>query len=122
MKITNNKIYTYASNLHKAFENSNISFPIKAGFYIQKNKEVLIKLAQEIEQARMDILMKYGTVNGDAVQVQPENIQIATDELNDLFNLEQEVNIYKISLDAFKDDCTLTSAQIEALMFMIDEE
>jgi ligand-binding sensor domain-containing protein len=43
-----------------------------------------------------------------------------TKELEDLFNLEQEVNIYKINIDNFGDDIVLTTGQMEALLFMID--
>jgi hypothetical protein len=41
-------------------------------------------------------------------------------ELNDLLGLEQEVNIYTVSIDSFGDELTLTTGQMEALMFMID--
>jgi hypothetical protein len=37
-----------------------------------------------------------------------------------LFNLEQDVAIAKISVDSLSDDLTLTTAQMEAIMFMID--
>jgi hypothetical protein len=44
----------------------------------------------------------------------------ASKELNDLFNLEQDVQIYTINIDSFGDDLTITTAQMEAIMFMID--
>jgi hypothetical protein len=43
----------------------------------------------------------------------------AAKELEDLFNLEQEVNIYTVSIDHFGDDLSLTTGQMEALLFMI---
>jgi hypothetical protein len=42
-------------------------------------------------------------------------------ELNDLFALEQEVQIYTINIDSFGDDLTITTAQMEAIMFMIEQ-
>jgi hypothetical protein len=45
----------------------------------------------------------------------------ANKELNDLFNLEQEVQIYTINIDNLSDDITITTAQMEAIMFMIEQ-
>ena len=50
-----------------------------------------------------------------------ENISLASVKLRDLFNLTQDVNIYKVSLDAFG-DVDLTAGQMQALLFMIEEE
>jgi hypothetical protein len=44
----------------------------------------------------------------------------ASKELSDLFNLKQDVQIYTINIDSFGDDLTITTAQMEAIMFMID--
>jgi len=41
--------------------------------------------------------------------------------MNELFNLTQEVQIYKVNLNAFG-DISLTPGQMQALLFMIDEE
>jgi hypothetical protein len=38
-----------------------------------------------------------------------------------LFNLEQEVQIYMISLNSFNENDTLTPAQMDALMFMMED-
>jgi hypothetical protein len=48
-------------------------------------------------------------------------MESATNELNDLFNLEQEVQIYMVNIDSFSDDLTITTAQMEAIMFMIEQ-
>ena len=48
-------------------------------------------------------------------------MDIVTKELNDLFNLEQDVQIYTVKIDQFDDDLTITTAQMEALMFMIEQ-
>ena len=122
MKLTNNQIYTYATDLAAAFQDSNQKLPIKVNFYLQKNKEILTTMAQDIEKARIDLLSQYGTLDYESNRfaILPENIEIASKELNDLFNLEQEVNIYKVNIDSFGDDLSLTTGQMEALLFMID--
>mgnify|MGYP003298772097 CR=1 FL=1 len=61
MKLTNNQIYSYAIQLNEAFNDATQRLPMKINFYLQKNKETLTKLAQEIENNRMDIIKNYGT-------------------------------------------------------------
>lgn len=122
MKMTNNEIYTYARVLMEVFQDGEQKFPIKVNFYLQKNKTTLLALAQDIEKARLEIAQNYGELNetGEQYIIPNDKMAEATKELEDLFNLEQEVQIYKINIDSFSDDMVLTAAQMEALMFMID--
>lgn len=122
MKLTNNQIYTYATELAAAFQDSTQKLPIKVNFYLQKNKETLLTMAQDIEKARIDLLNNYGTLDDDnnRFTIDPDKVELASKELEDLFNLEQEVNIYKVNIDSFGDDIVLTTGQMEALLFMID--
>ena len=122
MKLTNNQIYNYATQLMSEFNDNSLRFPIKVNFYLQKNKTTLINLAQDIERARMEIIQTYGepTEDGSQYSIPNDKIEIAQQELTDLFNLEQEVNIYTVSIDSFSDDLVLSAGQMEALMFMID--
>lgn len=122
MLLTNNEIYMRAQDLSIAFRDGEQKLPIKVNFYLQKNKSTLIALAQDIDKSRMDILQTYGTLNeeGNAYDIPEDKIAEVSKELEDLFNLEQEVHIYKVNIDSLSDDLTLTTAQMEALMFMID--
>ena len=122
MKLTNNEIYIYAQNLMMAFEDKEQKLPIKISFYLQKNKNTLLQLAQDIEQTRLEIARSYGELDEETSQyiIPPEKMEEASKELNDLFNLEQDVQIYTINIDSFGDDLTITTAQMEAIMFMID--
>lgn len=122
MKLTNNEIYMYAQNLMMAFEDKEQKLPIKISFYLQKNKNTLLQLAQDIEQTRLEIARSYGELDEETSQyiIPPEKMEEASKELSDLFNLEQDVQIYTINIDSFGDDLTITTAQMEAIMFMID--
>lgn len=122
MKLTNNQIYTYATELAAAFQDSTQKLPIKVNFYLQKNKETLLAMAQDIEKTRVELLNNYGELDAETNRftIKPECIETASKELEDLFNLEQEINIYKVNIDNFGDDLTLTTGQMEALLFMID--
>lgn len=122
MKMTNNEIYVYTRQLVEAFQDGEQKLPIKVNFYLQKNKNTLLALAQDIEKARLEIAQNYGTLDeaGEQYQIPNEKLAEVSKELEDLFNLEQEVNIYKINIDSLSDDLTFTTAQMEAIMFMID--
>ena len=122
MKLTNAQIYTYATALATAFQDTTQKLPIKVNFYLQKNKTVLTSLAQDIENARLDLIRANGELNeeGTSYKIPNEKVEEVQKELNDLFALEQDVNIYTISIDSLSDDLTLTTGQMEAIMFMID--
>lgn len=122
MKMTNNEIYTTANQLVAVFNDDTQRLPIKINFYLQKNKKTLVALAQDIEAARMEIAKSYGTLSEaqDQYIIPPENMEKAQKELNDLFDLEQEVPIGKISIDKIDEDLVLSAGQMDALMFMID--
>ena len=119
--MTNLEIYTIASKLFEAFHDSEQKFPVKMNFFLQRNKKTLLTLAQEIEEARMQIAHTYGTDSGDGnFAIAPENVEAAQNELNQLFTIEQDIDIKKISFNDLDPNMELTSAQMEALMFMIE--
>lgn len=120
MKLNNQKIYEYATQL--ASFNLDIRLPIKINFFLQKNINILREAAQEIDQARLQVAQQYGTPNedGTSYQVPAENMAAAQQELNDLFSIEQEINIHIFKLDEF-DNIELTMGQLSSIMFMIEE-
>ena len=122
MIMTNMQIYDIANALGEHFQDKELKMPIKINFYLQKNKNALTTLAQEIEQNRIEIIRKYGKLDESINQfvVPNESIPAATAELKDFFDLEQEVTIYKVNIEAFN-DLELTTGQMEALLFMIEE-
>ncbi len=122
MKLTNQQIYTYALNLNEAFKDNTQRLPIKFNFYLQKNKNTLIALAQDIEESRLNIIKFYGqpSEDGEKFNITHDKIGEAQNELNDLLKLEQEVTIYTIPMTSLTDDISLTTGQMEAILFMID--
>ena len=124
MLLTNKQIYNYTNILTPIFEElKQAKLPVKVSFYLQKNKNTLLNLAQEIEIARIDIMQKKGIISESGTEYVFNNNQDREEtikELNDLFNLEQEVNIYQIALNDFGDNIYLTMEQMEAIMFMIE--
>lgn len=122
MKLTNSEIYSYAIALNEAFADNAQRLPMKVNFYLQKNKKTLVELGQDIEESRLEIIRSYGepTEDGTQYSIPRDKIEEAQRELEDLLALEQEVNIYMISADSLTDDISLTTGQMEAIMFMID--
>ena len=122
MLMKNFEIYESAKAMNEAFADNTQYLPVKVNFFIQKNKSTLLALAQDIDAARMNIIRNYGesTEDGNSYSIPKEKIEIASKELNDLFEIEQEVDIKKVNIDNFPDNISLTTGQMEALMFMID--
>ena len=122
MVLTNNEIYTYAKKILEAFNDKDQKLPVKINFYLQKNKSVLTALATDIDKERINIAQNYGTLNEESAQyiIPPEKINEISKELDDLLSLTQEVQIYTIKFEDLSDDLSLTTAQMDALLFMIE--
>ena len=120
IKINNGMIYQYALTLNEVLNDNDLQMPVAVIFSIEKNKQTLMAIAQDVEKYRMDIIKKYGEeVNGN-YNVPQDKIEIANKELQDLFSIEQEVNIYKFNIEDLG-DIKLTSNQMNAILFMIED-
>lgn len=124
VNLKNEEIYAYAVNLSQSSLN-NLDLPVKVNFYLQKNIKKIIELGQEIEQARLDICNKYGSIDENENYIfSDEIIDKANQEIQDLIELEQEVKLYMISINSFNDDNIMSSKDFNAISFMLydDEE
>lgn len=123
MKFTNNKIYQLASDIANNLKEINAYIPAKANFFLQKNINTIINAAQEIENSRLEIVKHYGILNEETQQytILDEKMSDAIAELEELFNIEQELEIKTFSIEALG-TAEFTSAQMQAIMFMISEE
>lgn len=120
--LTNLEIYTTAQALMDNIT-TDMNLPVKVGFYIQKNMKKMTELAQEIEKSRMEIFDKYGEKDEENNQYKfDKSVQEQVQkELNDLFDLTQDVKINMLELDWF-DDIDLTANQIAAISYMIADD
>ena len=120
--LTNLEIYTTAQALMESIT-TDINLPVKVGFYIQKNMKKMTELAQEIEKSRMDIFDKYGEKDEENNQSKfDKSVQEQVQkELNDLFDLTQDVKTNMLELDWF-DDIDLNANQIAAISYMIKDD
>lgn len=112
MKLKNYEIYNYTLALQNIFNDNEKYIPIKLNFIIQRNKKILYDLAVEIETERTNI------INNPNLSDEEKN-----KELYNLENIEQDVNIKTVNFEYIADDrIDLTSAQMNAILFMISEE
>lgn len=120
MKLTNQKIYDTAIALSSFSIDGKM--PVRINFFLQKNIQILRAAAEEIEEARLKIAQDFGELNKDGTQfvIPPEKMLEARKELNDLFNLEQDLSIHIFKLEDF-DGIDLTYQQLSNIMFMIEE-
>ena len=120
--LTNLEIYTTAQALMENIT-TDMNLPVKVGFYIQKNMKKMTELAQEIEKSRIEIFEKYGEKDEENNQYKfDKSVQEQVQkELNDLFDLTQDIKTNMLSLDWF-DDIDLNANQIAAISYMIADE
>ena len=118
MILTNQQIYNYANAL-TGFT-IGIKLPVRIGFFLSRNIKTIQQLGQEIYETKINIGKTYGQLNaeGDGYTIPSDNMELVQQELNDLFNLTQEVDIHVFSLSDF-DDIELTYEQLNAIIFMI---
>jgi uncharacterized membrane protein YccC len=122
IRFNNNTIYQSANFLAKTFDNLDIYIPAKANFFIQRNISTLAAAAQEIEKARLEIAKHYGILDEEKQQynIPKEKTQEAYKELEDLLSIEQDLDIKTFSIEALG-NAEFTPAQMQALMFMIED-
>ena len=120
--LTNLEIYTTAQALMESIT-TDINLPVKVGFYIQKNMKKMTELAQEIEKSRMEIFDKYGEKDEENNQYKfDKSVQEQVQkELNDLFDLTQDVKTNMLELNWFN-DIDLNANQIAAISYMIADD
>lgn len=120
--MTNGEIYQIAVALmNVGFNDNEVYMPAAINFAIQKNKSTLTAVAEDVEKGRMAIIEHYSSgQTEEGFTIPPEAVEKANKELSELLEIEQEVKFYTFSIDAIE-DIKLTSAQMQAIMFMIEE-
>ena len=122
IKLTNAEIYNYADRLEKNSLGDNTYIPVVYNFYIQKNIETIFNLKAGIDKCRYQIISHYGEKDKSGnISVIEENTSAANQELHKLSMIEQDVEIFKIPIQAFK-DIELTTGELKSIMFMIEED
>lgn len=123
--MNNMEIFNTATMLMEAFQKEEETvFPVKINFFLQKNITTITDMARDVEKTRSEIVQKYGQPSEEDPNqyvVPQENIEAVQKELEDLFNLEQEVVVNTLKIDWF-DNINMSAKQVAAIAYMIEEE
>lgn len=125
-QFSNKEILSYAKILAQVFLNSSndIELPVRVNFYLQKNIKTFLSAAQDIDEMRLKIGKKYGELNIQTKSYEIKDInklELAQQDLDNLLSIDQVLDIYMISLKDIE-ALTLTVAQMNAMLFMIDDD
>ena len=122
MKINNQDLYLLANKIANDFNNIDKYIPAKANFYIQKNIQLIAAAGAEIDKSRLEVAKHYGVLDEEKqlYLIPPESMDKASKELEELFSIEQELDIKIISIEDLN-GVEFTPAQMQAIMFMIEE-
>ena len=124
MVLKNQDIIESYEELSTSFKDNSKYLPAKISFIIQKNIKTLKTLSEEIYSARNNIIQHYGVQDEEDKEsfiIPDEYKEITQKELDELIEMEQEVNILKLKFSDIE-NLEFTMNQMEALMFMIEEE
>lgn len=120
---TNKEIYNFYFLINENIIKENIILPVKVNFAIQKNFTTLVDLSEEIEKIKEKICIQNGKYisENNSFQIDKDKIESTQQQLDDLMKIKQEVKIYTIKLEDLE-NIQLTSKQMQALLFMIEDE
>lgn len=124
MRLKNKQIINIYENLKTSFNDNTKYFPAKINFLIQKNGLILREVVEMIYDCRDRIIKEYGVVDSqDSEQyiIKEQYRDSAQKELDELLDLEQDISLFKIPFTNIE-NLEFTSNQMEAIMFMIEEE
>lgn len=117
----NKEVYNLSNNFHNAFDKDDKYRPAKVMYIIYKNIKKLDEIVNDLEQFRLNVINNYADIHSDdTYSIEPEKCTLANKELEDLLEMDQQIDIIKLSLQDIE-DLEFTPQQMEALMFMIEE-
>lgn len=114
----NGEVLELYETLQRISQNKDLKFNVKLGYAMAKNKEKLRQEAAIIYNLRRDIIMEHGRVEGKDIVVPNEYVDEVNKKVNDLMEIENDVEIILVPIDAFE-DLELNMEDIEGLMRMV---
>ena len=113
--------------IHNAYENiqafSRKELPFKISYNVCRNLQKLESEYKIIMEIKQRIFRKYGKEENGQINILPEKIMTATEELNALLVGDVEIDIRAISInDLLKDETAkVTLQELYPMMFMFDD-
>ena len=120
--MTHEQIYQKGIEFLENFSNIECYLPAAVVYSIEKNKQKIIEMANDIEQSRLSILNHYGFTNeNNQIEIPSESIEKANEELKNLLSIENDIKIYTFKIEELN-NINFTPNQMKTILFMIDEE
>ena len=110
----NGDVIKLYETLDRISANKELKFNVKVGYILAKNKEKLRQEAIIIYNERRKIILEYGNTQGNDIIVPKDKIDEVNSKLDDLFDIENDVEIIQLPLEAFE-DYELNMEDIEGL-------
>lgn len=97
--------------------------PAKINFILSQNFKKLLKIRDDIEQTRKNVIIHYGNIDetGNYQITDINNLQQAQKELDALSSMETNIDYTSISLKDIE-DIEFSPGQFEAIEWMIKDE
>lgn len=118
--LTNREIFTIGNAFEGAFQNDERYLPAKINFKIEKNRKNILDKMNEIEESRIKTIREFGEEKDGQIQIPNEKVEEVNKEIAELFDIEQEINIFMVSFEDIE-NLEFTSAEMSALLFMIED-
>ena len=87
---------------------------------MEKNRKNILDKMNEIEESRIKTIREFGEEKDGQIQIPNEKVEEVNKEIAELFDIEQEMNIFMISFEDIE-NLEFTSAEMSALLFMIED-
>ena len=124
--MTNQEIMELYYGLDNIFKKDDLRFPAKVSFALLRDWRLIDPIIQDLERARFDILSAHGALqeqDGNQVFIPNDlaSAQIIEKELDDLFSVENNIDLYKIPISDIE-NMELSMQELDGLYPILDGE
>lgn len=118
MILKNADVLILYETLGRLMDNKELKFNVKVGYLMAKNKATLESIANLVYDMRREIVLTYGTSDGEEIQIPKESIEELNSKIEELMNVENEVEIIQIPIEMLEKS-EMSFEDIVGLTYMI---
>lgn len=118
MILKNADVLILYETLGRLMDNKELKFNVKVGYLMAKNKAALESIANLVYDMRREIVLTYGTSDGEEIQIPKESIEELNSKVEELMNVENEVEIIQIPIEMLEKS-EMSFEDIVGLTYMI---
>lgn len=118
MILKNADVLILYETLCRLMENKELKFNVKVGYFMAKNKAALESIANVVYDMRRELVMNYGTTDGDEIQIPKESMEELNSKVEELLNVENEVDIIQVPIEMLEKS-EMSFEDIVGLTYMI---